>query len=134
MVVTAVMTGVSYATSAEIAREERRSGLRTIRRVIPYLWPDGQAWVKRRVVIAMALLLVAKLIAVGTPILYKQAVDSLSGEVSDLMLGAVGLTIAYGAARLGNVGFQQRHAYFTQGIFYIVFGESLRGVYILMIT
>jgi len=46
-------------SSAEIAREERRSGLRTIRRVIPYLWPDGQAWVKRRVVIAMALLLVA---------------------------------------------------------------------------
>ncbi len=102
-------------SSAEIAREERRSGLRTIRRVIPYLWPDGQAWVKRRVVIAMALLLVAKLIAVGTPILYKQAVDSLSGEVSDLMLGAVGLTIAYGAARLGNVGFQQlRDAVFAR--------------------
>ncbi|MCR8546607.1 ABC transporter ATP-binding protein/permease [Salipiger sp. P9] len=102
-------------SSAEIAREERRSGWRTIRRVGPYLWPDGMAWVKRRVVIAMVLLLVAKLIAVGTPILYKRAVDSLSGEVPDLMLGAVGLTVAYGLARLTTVGFQQlRDAIFAR--------------------
>ncbi|MBN9887915.1 ABCB family ABC transporter ATP-binding protein/permease [Salipiger abyssi] len=102
-------------STAEIAREERRSGWRTIRRVGPYLWPEGQAWVKRRVVIALGFLLLAKLIAVGTPILYKRAVDSLSGEVPDLMLGAVGLTVAYGLARLMNVGFQQlRDAVFAR--------------------
>ncbi|MGR3376944.1 ABCB family ABC transporter ATP-binding protein/permease [Salipiger abyssi] len=102
-------------STAEIAREERRSGWRTIRRVGPYLWPEGQTWVKRRVVIALGFLLLAKLIAVGTPILYKRAVDSLSGEVPDLMLGAVGLTVAYGLARLMNVGFQQlRDAVFAR--------------------
>ncbi|WP_417724620.1 ABCB family ABC transporter ATP-binding protein/permease [Salipiger sp.] len=101
--------------TARIAEEERRSGWRTIRRVGPYLWPDGQGWVKKRVVASMLLLLVAKLIAVGTPILYKDAVDSLSGEVSDLMLGAVGLTVAYGVARLMTVGFQQlRDAIFAR--------------------
>ena len=109
-------------TSADIAREERRSGLRTIRRVWPYLWPDGQVWVKRRVVIALGLLLMAKLIAVGTPILYKRAVDSLSGEVPDLMLGAVGLTIAYGLARLMTVGFQQAR----DGVFARVGQRALR--------
>ncbi|MBY6004419.1 ABC transporter ATP-binding protein/permease [Salipiger bermudensis] len=109
-------------TTAEIAREERRSGLRTIRRVWPYLWPEGQAWVKRRVVIALGLLLLAKLIAVGTPILYKRAVDSLSGEVPDLMLGAVGLTIAYGLARLMTVGFQQAR----DGVFARVGQRALR--------
>ncbi|WP_370045991.1 MULTISPECIES: ABCB family ABC transporter ATP-binding protein/permease [Salipiger] len=109
-------------TSADIAREERRSGLRTIRRVWPYLWPDGQVWVKRRVVIALGLLLLAKLIAVGTPILYKRAVDSLSGEVPDLMLGAVGLTIAYGLARLMTVGFQQAR----DGVFARVGQRALR--------
>jgi len=109
-------------TSADIAREERRSGLRTIRRVWPYLWPDGQAWVKRRVVIALGLLLLAKLIAVGTPILYKRAVDSLSGEVPDLMLGAVGLTVAYGLARLMTVGFQQAR----DGVFARVGQRALR--------
>ncbi|MCR9275039.1 MULTISPECIES: ABCB family ABC transporter ATP-binding protein/permease [Mameliella] len=103
------------STDAQIARDERRSGWRTIRRVGPYLWPEGQTWAKRRVVIALGFLILAKLIAVATPILYKQAVDTLSGDVSDLMLGAVGLTVAYGMARLMTVGFQQlRDAVFAK--------------------
>ena len=87
---------------------ERRSGLRTIRKVAPYLWPDGKPWVKRRVVLAMAMLVLAKVIAVYTPILYKGAVDALAGEgVPPMALGAVGLTVAYGVARMMTVGFQQ---------------------------
>ncbi len=100
-------------TSAKKAEMQavRASGLRTIRRVVPYLWPADLPWVKRRVVLALIALFVAKLVAVGTPFFYKAAVDALAGE-SDaadkaLMLGAVGLTIAYGIARLMNVGFQQ---------------------------
>ena len=90
------------------AKAERRSGLRTIRRVSPYLWPADQPWVKRRVVLALLALLLGKIVAVGTPLLYKQAVDALANEgVSPLMLGAVGLTIAYGMARLLSNGFQQ---------------------------
>ncbi|MCE8009596.1 ABC transporter ATP-binding protein/permease [Aestuariivita sp.] len=92
----------------QIAQDERRSGLRTIRKVAPYLWPEGERWVKIRVVGAIALLVLAKLIAVGIPVLYKGAVDALAGEgVPMLALGAVGLTVAYGFARLINVGFQQ---------------------------
>ncbi|MDQ2089192.1 ABCB family ABC transporter ATP-binding protein/permease [Marimonas arenosa] len=88
--------------------DERISGWRTIRRVAPYLWPAEHAWVKRRVVLAMLALLLSKLIAVATPVLYKWAVDSLSGQgASDLLLGAVGLTLAYGIARLMSNGFQQ---------------------------
>lgn len=91
---------------------EQLNGMRTIRRVVPYLWPDGQAWVKRRVVMALVVLFLAKLIAVGTPLFYKGAVDSLAGEDGGssalfLAMGAVGLTLAYGMARLMNVGFQQ---------------------------
>jgi len=86
-------------------------GWATIRRVAPYLWPKEQAWVKRRVVLALIALVVAKVVAGGTPSFYKAAVDALSGE-SDaaawmLGFGAVGLTVAYGMARLMNVGFQQ---------------------------
>ncbi|WP_099826478.1 ABCB family ABC transporter ATP-binding protein/permease [Oceaniglobus indicus] len=96
------------------------SGAAVIRRVAPYLWPAGQGWVKRRVVISLLLLLVAKIIAVGTPFFYKAAVDALSGEASadaawTLGAGAVGLTVAYGVARLMNVGFQQlRDAVFAR--------------------
>ncbi|MEM9579552.1 MAG: ABC transporter ATP-binding protein/permease [Pseudomonadota bacterium] len=95
-------------TDAALAQEQRRSGMRTIRKVTPYLWPDDKPWVKRRVVIALLMLLAAKLVAVGTPLIYKRAVDALSDQgVSDLALGAVGLTVAYGAARLLSNGFQQ---------------------------
>ena len=95
-------------TSANL-NDEQIQGWRVIKRVIPYLWPDDQPWVKRRVVAALSVLFLAKLIAVGTPILYKGAVDALAGEGSATMLavGAVGLTLAYGFARLMNVGFQQ---------------------------
>ncbi len=85
--------------------------MRTIRRVIPYLWPADQPWVKRRVVLSMSVLILAKLISVGTPFFYKAAVDALSGSATSgaamLGFGAVGLTLAYGIARLMNVGFQQ---------------------------
>ncbi|MFA8442781.1 ABC transporter ATP-binding protein/permease [Yoonia sp.] len=94
-------------------------GWSVIKRVVPYLWPQGQGWVRRRVVIALAVLLLSKVIAVGTPILYKQAVDALAPEGADaatvLGLGAVGLTLAYGLARLMTVGFQQlRDVVFTK--------------------
>ncbi|SHE55117.1 ATP-binding cassette, subfamily B [Ruegeria intermedia] len=88
--------------------DERKSGWLTIRKVAPYLWPADEPWVKRRVVLAMAMLFLAKLIAVYTPILYKSAVDALAGEgAPPLALGAVGLTVAYGVARMMTVGFQQ---------------------------
>ena len=87
------------------------SGWRTIARVAPYLWPPEAPWVKRRVVMSLVVLFLAKLIAVGTPFFYKAAVDALAGEGQDaawmLGAGAVGLTVAYGVVRLMNVGFQQ---------------------------
>ncbi|MEQ9694097.1 ABC transporter ATP-binding protein/permease [Shimia sp. SDUM112013] len=102
------MRNMQTSSSADIAKEERRSGMRTLRKVIPYIWPKDAFWVKRRVVVALAMLVLAKLIAVYTPILYKGAVDSLANEgVPPLALGAIGLTVAYGVARMMTVGFQQ---------------------------
>jgi len=97
--------------STHTSTEMPADGWSTIRRVAPYLWPEGQGWVKRRVVLALIALFVAKLVAVGTPFFYKAAVDALAGEGDTaawmLGFGAVGLTVAYGMARLMNVGFQQ---------------------------
>jgi len=95
-------------TSANLDPDQK-SGWRTIRKVAPYLWPSDQAWVKRRVVLAMAALLISKVIAVYTPFLYKAGVDALAQEGAGWLVaqGAIGLTVAYGVARLMNVGFQQ---------------------------
>ncbi|QCO54775.1 ABC transporter ATP-binding protein/permease [Pseudorhodobacter turbinis] len=93
--------------------------MQTIRRVIPYLWPDDAPWVRRRVMIALFFLILAKIISVSTPFFYKAAVDALAGEAPSesalLMFGAVGLTIAYGIARLGAVAFGElRDAVFVR--------------------
>ncbi len=93
--------------------------MRTIRRVAPYLWPRGQIWLKCRVILALLALLLSKLIAVGTPFFFKAAVDALAGETPEptimLAIGAVGLTVAYGFARLMTVGFQQlRDVFFAR--------------------
>ncbi|MGG7644081.1 ABCB family ABC transporter ATP-binding protein/permease [Rhodovulum sp. YNF3179] len=95
------------------AAGERARGWRTIRRVAPYLWPADKPWVKHRVIWALVALAFSKLVAVGTPFLYKAAVDALApaeGAAPDawmLAVGAVGLTVAYGMARLLGVGFTQ---------------------------
>ncbi len=96
------------ATSAD-AGHPTASGWQTIKRVLPYLWPTGQGWIKRRVVGALLMLVASKIVSVTTPFLYKQAVDVLAKDATNpatfLMLGAVGLTVAYGMARLGSVVF-----------------------------
>ena len=96
------------ATTADLVKAPA-SGWQTMKRMGPYLWPKGEAWVKRRVVLALTMLLLSKIISVSTPYLYKQAVDALTGKTTDaatfLLLGAVGLTVAYGIARMGTVFF-----------------------------
>ena len=98
------------------------SNWRTVKRVMPYLWPKAseQFWVKRRVVLAMLALTLSKIIAVATPFLFKAAVDGLAkvGESNDalmLLLGAGGLMFAYGFFRLSSVGFGElRDAVFAR--------------------
>ena len=99
-----------------IEEKERRSGWRTIRKVAPYLWPQDQPWVRHRVLMALALLIFAKLVSVATPFFYKGAVDALAEEGVPLFaLGAIGMTVAYGMARLMTVGLQQlRDAVFAK--------------------
>jgi ATP-binding cassette subfamily B protein len=99
----------------------RRSGVQTIKRVLPYLWPADNREIRVRVVLALVALVLARVVSVLTPLLYKGAVDSMApqGAASDgamlLMFGAVGLTIAYGIARLMSVGFNQlRDVFFAK--------------------
>lgn len=80
--------------------QERKSAVRTMRRVAPYLWPADESWVRRRVVLSLLALLIARVVSVSTPFFYKSAVDALGGEGRGeawfLAMGAIGLTVAYG--------------------------------------
>ena len=92
------------------SHHDRAVEIRVIARVIPYLWPKGQNWVRWRVAIALASLIMAKLVAVATPMIMGAAVDVLSGDGGTnrlFMLGAIGLTVAYGVSRVLESTFQQ---------------------------
>ncbi len=98
---------------------ERKSAARTIRRVAPYLWPEGEGWVKRRVLISMIALVTARFVSVATPFFYKAAVDALGGTGRGdgflLAIGAIGLTVAYGMVRLSTTGLNElRDAIFVR--------------------
>jgi len=92
--------------------QARKSGMRILRRVTPFLWPKNNPGFRLRVVLALLALLTAELITVGVPFIYKGAVDSLtSGEAIDIAevvaIGAITLTIAYGVARVMSVLFHE---------------------------
>ena len=89
------------------AKEEQRSAWKIIKNVTPYLWPDDQKAIKARVVFAFVLLGLAKVVATILPLLQGAAVDSLSGQASNFILGAIGITLAYGIARIMESGFQE---------------------------
>ena len=98
----------SIKSDRELNQEEKRSALRTIRRVGPYLWPRDNSAVKTRLIVSMLLLVLAKLISAGTPFLYGYTVDSLvSPDASLFVIGAIGLIVVYGLARVLSNGFQQ---------------------------
>ena len=94
--------------NAEIAEAERKSALRTILRVVPYLWPKNRFDVRVRVILALVLLVLAKIVINFAPFLYRDAVNALTetGQ-SPFLLGAVGMTIAYGGSRILSRGFEQ---------------------------
>lgn len=105
-------------TEANFDPNARIEGWNVIRKVAPYLWPKGDRNTQVRVVAAISVLLLANAIAVGTPFLYKAAVDSLAAEARDdtwlIALGAVWLTVLYGLSRLATTGLTQlRDVIFT---------------------
>mgnify|MGYP001033228921 FL=1 len=94
--------------NAEIAAAERKSGIRTILRVLPYLWPKDRFDFRVKVISALVLLVLAKAVINFAPFLYREAVNALTETGnSPFLLGAVGMTVAYGGARILSRGFEQ---------------------------
>ncbi len=99
---------------------DRMSGWRTIKSVAPYLWPAGNTAIKTRVVLAMFVLVLAKVLTVLTPLFFKGAIDSMSPDILEkpvvmMVTGTISLVIAYGVMRLLGVGFNQlRDAIFAK--------------------
>ena len=94
----------SLAATAQPSIVPGRSGLATLRSLLPYLWPKGEPAAKARVVIAFAFLIAGKVAAVYVPIVYARAVDELAPKVGHAIL-PIAFILAYGALRVAASGF-----------------------------
>ena len=85
---------------------------RTVATLLPYLWPKGAGDLKVRVVIAIVLLILAKLANVVVPVFYKQSVDALTpgNAVTAALAVPVLLIVGYGLARFAVEFFREPDA------------------------
>ena len=83
-----------------------RTGFQTVRSLLPYLWPRGDAGARLRVVTAVVLLVLAKVATVYIPIVYSHAVDALSPKNHPLAI-PMGLIVAYAVLRVASAGFAE---------------------------
>ena len=90
---------MSLATKDGVPKLGLRRSWAVLRVVGRYLWPEGETTLRCRVVVAMVLLVVAKLTNVYVPVLYKQAVDALGEPAAQAVAVPVALILAYGVAR-----------------------------------
>ncbi|KXU29784.1 metal ABC transporter permease [Sphingobium sp. 22B] len=87
----------------------------TMRRFFPYLWPADAPALRRRVAIAMALVLVAKVVSLAMPFAYKGAIDRMAPGMESGAGLAIALVVAYAGARFGSVLFDNlRNAIFER--------------------
>ena len=90
--------------------------LRTLKELLPYLWPAGESGLRSRVVLAMGLLVAAKVTTVYVPIILRDAVDALSVDPGTIVIAVpLALLLAYGVARIVARGFGElRDAVFAK--------------------
>jgi len=81
--------------------------VRTVARLLPYLWPKDRPDVRMRVVAAIVLLVGAKLATIVVPLFYRYAVDALSNAGGAAVVVPVGIVLAYGGARVLSQAFNE---------------------------
>jgi ABC-type transport system involved in Fe-S cluster assembly fused permease/ATPase subunit len=94
----------------ELSADQGGSLLKILAGLWPYIWPSERRDLKIRVLIAMALLLVAKLATIAVPFTFKWAVDALTGQDTApvaasswlvwTLAAPIMMTLAYGGSRV----------------------------------
>ncbi|HEX8421265.1 MAG TPA: ABC transporter ATP-binding protein/permease [Sphingomonas sp.] len=89
-----------------LASSSEQPLLPTLRRFLPYLWPAGETGLKVRIVAAMTLVVMSKLVQVyGAPFALQGAVDGMGAGDRSATTLIVMLVLGYAAARFGTTLF-----------------------------
>jgi ATP-binding cassette subfamily B protein len=89
------------------AKPPEAEGWATLRRFLPYLWPEGDWPLRRRIMLALVFVLLTKAVTLALPFAYSGAVDAMSeeGSIDEGALVAFALVAAYGLGRFTGVAF-----------------------------
>ena len=93
--------------SLSVSEEGATGGWRALRSLLPYLWPREAPSLRLRVVLAMTMLIAARVASVYVPVFYARAVDALSPAEVGLVAVPVALILSYGAARILSLAFNE---------------------------
>ena len=85
----------------------RTSLVATLRHLWPYIWPSDRADLRRRIYLALVLMVLGKLVTVAIPYAFKFATDALVGRedagvrhLPAVLAGPAALTLLYGLLRM----------------------------------
>ncbi|MSO90877.1 MAG: ABC transporter ATP-binding protein/permease [Acetobacteraceae bacterium] len=101
-------TALDATVTAIPKTEKERSLARTLITLLPYLWPRDDAMARVRVVVAVILLVAAKVTIVLVPVVYGLAVDALvakPGMPSAVLTVPLALIAGYGLLRAAGAAF-----------------------------
>ena len=82
---------------------DKKSDLKILKLLVPYLWPQGKKDLKVRVIVALLFLTMSKVTNVYMPVLYKSSIDALGLDYESFSFLSLPILLifAYGAARFG---------------------------------
>jgi ABC-type transport system involved in Fe-S cluster assembly fused permease/ATPase subunit len=83
----------------------RHESWNTLRRFLPYLWPREHPALRARIVFALGLVVISKLVQLSMAWVYGRAIDRMVPGMESAVGLAVALVVAYAAARFGGVLF-----------------------------
>ena len=101
--------GNILAPGAEPANEhDRRDHWRLAHGLLPFVWPEDRPDLRRRVVLAAIILVIAKIITVLVPVFFKEATDLLTEQstsqgaaiAAGVAMWASAMVVAYGIGRI----------------------------------
>jgi ABC-type transport system involved in Fe-S cluster assembly fused permease/ATPase subunit len=101
-----------------------KPNVRTIKKLLPYIWPASLPQIRLRVIFAFVSLIIAKGATLVVPLLFKDAIDALSPVHQGIITLPVILIISYGTARLLSALFSEAR----DGIFATVTQRAVRQV------
>ncbi len=89
-----------YSKFSFIDKETSRSNISTLIELLSYLWPRQYPTLKIRLILALILMIGAKIIGLGVPYLYSKIVDYFSHTAQQIIYIPIYLILGYGLVRI----------------------------------